>query len=196
MKQFGGRTTPAAVAYATEQGRKLAAISQPIKTELEIMKVNPLEAKPEQLAQAQKNIQDRELAKAGEAERLKFAQEQEQQKTLPLQDARKEDAGLFVYAGTGKGVEGTKPYGQVKALQDEQDPDKRIVRLANLDEKKQLGNLKQLEPVLQQYSELIQYAYGPGGPLEGHTRGPIPFSVRPFGKPYRLIPSLKPCAVA
>ena len=170
VKQFGGRTTPAAVAYATEQGRKLAALSPAIKTELEIMKVNPLEAKPEQLAQAQKNIQDRELAKAGEAERLKFEQEQTQQKTLPLQDARKEDAGLFVSKGTGQTIPGTTPYGQVKQLQDEKDPEKGVIKLANLDEKKQLTTLKQLEPVLQQYADLVQYAYGANGPLENYTR--------------------------
>ena len=172
VKQFGGRTTPAAVAYATEQGRKLASMSPAIKTELEIMKVNPIDAKPEQLAQAQTNIQDRELAKAGEAERLKFAQEQTQQKNLPLQDARKEDAGLWVYKGTGNTLPGTMPYGQAKTLQDEKDPEKGAIKLANLDEKKQLTTLKQLEPVLQQYAELVQYAYGANGPLENYTRSP------------------------
>ena len=143
VQQFGGRTTPAAIAYATEQEKQ------------------------------------RKLAQAGEAERLKFEQEQKLSATLPLQDARKEDAGLFVYKGTGQTVPGTMPYGQTKQLQDEKDPDKGVVKLANLDEKKQLTTLKQLEPVLQQYADLVQYAYGEDpktgkkGPMADYQRGPF-----------------------
>ena len=143
VQQFGGRTTPAAIAYATEEEKK------------------------------------RKLAQAGEAERLKFEQEQQLQSKMPLQDARKEDAGLFVYKGTGQTVPGTLPYGQTKALQDEKDPEKGVVKLANLDEKKQLTTLKQLEPVLQQYADLVQYAYGTDpktgkkGPMADYQRGPF-----------------------
>ena len=136
VEKFGGRTTPAAIAYATEEEKK------------------------------------RKLAQAGEAERLKFEQEQQLQSKIPLQDARKEDAGLFVFKGTGQTIPGTTPYGQVKQLQDEKDPEKGVLKLANLDEKKQLTTLKQLEPVLQQYADLVQYAYGPNGPLENYTRSP------------------------
>ena len=178
VKQFGGRTTAPAVAYATEQARKVAGMSDTIKTELGTMKVNPVDATADDLAQAQKNIQARELGKAGEAERLKFELEEKQRATLPLQDARKEDAGLFVSKGTGQTIPGTTPYGQVKTLQDEKDPEKGVIKLANLDEKKQLTTLKQLEPVLQQYAELVQYAYGTDektgkkGPLADYTRSP------------------------
>jgi hypothetical protein len=143
VQQFGGRTSPAAVQYATQE------------------------------------VQRKELERRTAEQKEKFTQEQQQQATLPLQDARKEDAGLFVYKGTGQAVPGTLPYGQVKQLQDEQDPTKGVVRLANLDEKKQLTTLKQLEPVMQQYSDLVQYAYGTDpktgkkGPLADYQRGPF-----------------------
>lgn len=131
------------------------------------------------IAYATEEEKKRKLAQAGEAERLKFELEQRQQSTLPLQDARKEDAGLFVYKGTGQGVPGTIPYGQIKTLQDEKDPDKGVVKLANLDEKKHLTTLKQLEPVLQQYKDLAEYAYGTDektgkkGPMADYQRGPF-----------------------
>lgn len=131
------------------------------------------------IAYATEEEKKRKLGQAGEAERLKFELEQRQQSTLPLQDARKEDAGLFVYKGTGQGVPGTIPYGQIKTLQDEKDPDKGVVKLANLDEKKQLTTLKQLEPVLQQYKDLAEYAYGTDqttgkkGPMADYQRGPF-----------------------
>src|SRR5262245_52848876 len=121
---------------------------------------------------ANKEVQRKKLEEAGEAERQKQVLGQQFQETQPLQDARKEDSGLFVYKGTGQTVPGTLKYGEVKALQDENDPTKGVVKLANLDEKKQLTTLKQLEPVLQQYADLVQYAYGPGGPLEHYSRSP------------------------
>ena len=188
VKQFGGRTTAPAVAYATEQARKVAGMSDTIKTELGTMKVNPVDATADDLAQAQKNIQARELGKAGEAERLKFELEEKQRSTLPLQDARKEDSGLFVSKGTGQTIPGTMPYGQVKQLQDEKDPEKGVIKLANLDEKKQLTTLKQLEPVLQQYADLVQYAYGTDektgkkGPLADYTRSPSDVITAMYGQ--------------
>jgi hypothetical protein len=124
------------------------------------------------IAYANQEVQRKKLEEAGEAERQKQLLGQQFQETQPLQDARKEDAGLFVYKGTGQTVPGTLKYGEVKTLQEEQDPTKGVVKLANLDEKKQLTTLKQLEPVLQQYADLVQYAYGSGGPLEHYTRSP------------------------
>ena len=130
------------------------------------------------IAYATEEEKKRKLGQAGEAERLKFELEEKQRSTLPLQDARKEDAGLFVYKGTGQTVPGTLPYGQTKQLQDEKDPEKGVIKLANLDEKKQLTTLKQLEPVLQQYADLVQYAYGTDektgkkGPLADYDRSP------------------------
>ena len=171
VKAYGGRTSPAAIAAAT----KLAALDPGIVTQLRVNKVNPLVATEAELKQAQDDIQQRALGKEGEAQRLKFEQEQALQKNMPLQDARKEDQDRFVYKGTGETVPGTIPYGEVKTLQGEKDPNKAIVHLTT-DSQKQLTNLKQLEPVLQQYSQLIQYAYGPGGPMEGYTRSLIPTS--------------------
>ena len=69
-----------------------------------------------------------------------------------------------------------------------------MLKLANLDEKKQLTTLKQLEPVLQQYADLVQYAYGPNGPLENYTRSPGTVSGRRRGKPRRGIRRFKPSA--
>lgn len=135
VKEFGGRTSDKAIAYATEEEKK------------------------------------RKLAQASEAERVKFDLEQKQKETLPLQDARKEDQDRFVYKATGDTVPGTLPYGEVKTLQGEKDPNKGVVHLTT-DTQKQLTNLKQLEPVLAQYRELIQYAYGPGGPMANYTRSP------------------------
>ena len=181
VKQFGGRTSPAAIQNAVQQAREQKPVpgqTAEVTTELRAMKKDPWTAQPEDLQQAIKNIDERKQANLTAEQRLKFQQEEKLRETQPLQDARKEDAGLFVYRGTGNTLPGTMPYGQVKQLQDEKDPEKGGIKLANLDEKKQLTTLKQLEPVLQQYADLVQYAYGTDektgkkGPLADYDRSP------------------------
>ena len=103
---------------------------------------------------------------------MKFEQEQKQQSTLPSRTPARRMPACLSTRARGRRCLAPLPYGQTKQLQDEKDPEKGVVKLANLDEKKQLTTLKQLEPVLQQYADLVQYAYGPNGPLENYTRSP------------------------
>jgi hypothetical protein len=191
VEQFGGRTSAKAIAYATEEARKLKAPpgqTADMTTELRRMGKDPWKASEQDLTQAGENIETRKQANLTAEQRLKFAQEEKLRETQPLQDARKEDAGLFVYRGTGNTLPGTMPYGQTKQLQDEKDPEKGAIKLANLDEKKQLTTLKQLEPVLQQYADLVQYAYGTDpktgkkGPLADYQRSPSDVITAMYGQ--------------
>ena len=50
--------------------------------------------------------------------------------------------------------------------------DKKVAVLST-DQSKQLSVLKQLEPVLEGYQRLVEYAYGPKGPLKEFSRQPL-----------------------
>ena len=112
VKQFGGRTSPKAIAYATEEARKLKAPpgqTPEVTTELRRMGKDPWKPSEQDLTQASTNIEERKQANLTAEQRLKFQQEEQLRETQPLQDARKEDAGLFVYKGHGADGAGDPP---------------------------------------------------------------------------------------
>jgi len=63
-------------------------------------------------------------------------------------------------------------------------------RILSTQQDEQMNALKQIEPVLQSYREMIQYAYGPGGPLEHFQRRPDQTLMAAFDQAVQADPKL------